>query len=122
MNAHIKRAIEILEQADRNELSEPERRLYDAAMESYRYLPQAEFLHAVEKEAERINFRYLMEQAAEDHIDFSIPAGDRDRRAQKEIAKWIESGWDAKLVETQKRMPLTGSMTTEFIIRVKRGK
>lgn len=122
MNAHIKRAIEILEQADRNEMSVPERRLYDAAMESYRYLPQAELLHAVEKEAERINFRYPIAQAADDHVDFTASIGREDRRAQKAVAKWIESGWDAKLIEAQRRSALTGRGMTEFIIRVKRGK
>lgn len=120
MNTYIKMAIGILEQADRKEMTVPERRLYDAAMESYRYLPRAELLHDVEETADKINFRRQIEACGDDYVDFLVCAGRTNVMAHLTVAKWIKAGWDAELIEKQTLSPITRAKIPVNIIRVKR--
>lgn len=121
MNAYIEKAIEILNQADRGTMTVPERRLYDAAMLSYRHLPQAELLHDVEETAKRINFRDLMDRCGTDHVDFTVSVGQLSRKAMVDVTKWRDAGWDAELIETERGRPTGNGSMLVYIIRVKRG-
>ena len=120
MNTYINMAIGILKQADRREMTVPERRLYDAAMESYRYLSQAELLHDVEEAADKINFRRQIEACGDDYVDFLVCAGRTNVMAHQTVAKWIKAGWDAELIEKQTLSPITRAKIPVNIIRVKR--
>lgn len=120
MNTHIKQAIQILEQADKSKMTVPERRLYDAAMLSYRHLPQAELLHDVEETADRINFRKLMDRHNVDHVDFMESVGQADWKAHMDVQKWMDAGWDAELVrEERSRITSSGTMPV-YLVRVRR--
>jgi len=120
MNTYISMAIGILKQADRKEMTVPERRLYDAAMESWRYLPQAELICEVEATAKQINFRNPMERTGAGYVDFAVANRREQQEAARDLAKWKDKGWEAELIREEKVLAITGKRITEFMIRIRR--